>query len=53
LIENDNNQTIIAKGSPSDLKTIEDILEKIDVKKPQVLIEAFLVEVSPTCNRVY
>ena len=48
LIENDNNQTIIAKGSPSDLKAIENILEKIDVKKPQVLIEAFLVEVSPT-----
>jgi len=48
LIDNDNNQTIIAKGSPSDLKSIENILEKIDVKKPQVLIEAFLVEVSPT-----
>ena len=48
LIDNDNNQTIIAKGSPSDLKSIENILEKIDVKKPQVLIEAFLVEVSPS-----
>ena len=48
LIENDDNKTLIAKGSPSDLMQIETILDKIDVKKPQVLIEAFLVEVSPS-----
>ena len=48
LIENDENKTLIAKGSSSDLNQIETILNKIDVKKPQVLIEAFLLEVSPS-----
>ena len=38
----------LAKGTSSDLNQIEIILNKIDVKKPQVLIEAFLLEVSPT-----
>jgi len=48
LIENDENKTLIAKGTPAELMQIETLLEKIDIKKPQVLIEAFLVEVSPT-----
>ena len=45
---NDENKTIIAQGSDKQLDEIEVILNKIDIKKPQILIEAFLVEVKPT-----
>ena len=48
IVENDENKTLMVKASQSQLNEIEKILSKIDVKKPQVLIEAFLVEVSPT-----
>jgi len=48
LVDNDESKTLLAKGTSSDLNQIETILNKIDVKKPQVLIEAFLLEVSPT-----
>jgi type IV pilus assembly protein PilQ len=44
----DENKTIIAQGTDKQLDEIEVILNKIDVKKPQILIEAFLVEVKPT-----
>ena len=44
----DENKTIIAQGTDKQLDEIEIILYKIDVKKPQILIEAFLVEVKPT-----
>lgn len=45
---NDENKTIIAKGLPCQIDEVEILLDKLDVKKPQVLIEAFLVEVKPT-----
>jgi type IV pilus assembly protein PilQ len=44
----DETKTIIAQGPDKQLDEIEIILNKIDVKKPQILIEAFLVEVKPT-----
>ena len=44
----DENKTIIAQGTDKQLDEIEIILNKIDIKKPQILIEAFLVEVKPT-----
>jgi len=45
---NDDNKTIIAKGPPCDIDQVEVLLNKLDVKKPQILIEAFLVEVKPS-----
>ena len=45
---NDDNKTIIAKGPPCDIDQVEVLLDKLDIKKPQILIEAFLVEVKPT-----
>jgi len=47
----DENKTIIAQGTDKQLDEIEIILNKIDVKKPQILIEAFLVEVKPTFEK--
>ena len=42
------NQTLIVKGSYKQIDEIEKILNQLDQKKPQILIEAFIVEVSPT-----
>ena len=48
ITENDENKTLIVKGTMKQIDEIERILNTIDNKKPQILIEAFLVEVSPT-----
>ena len=48
MTENDENQTLIVKGTYKQIDEIEKILDQIDQKKPQILIEAFIVEVSPT-----
>ena len=45
---NDENQTLIVKGTYRQIDEIEKILNQLDQKKPQILIEAFIVEVSPT-----
>ena len=45
---NDENQTLIVKGTYKQIDEIEKILDQLDQKKPQILIEAFIVEVSPT-----
>ena len=44
-ISNDQN-SIIADGSPNDLKRIEEFLERIDKPLPQVELEVKLIEVS-------
>ena len=48
MTENDVNQTLIVKGAYRQIDEIEKILNWLDQKKPQILIEAFIVEVSPT-----
>ena len=48
MTENDENQTLIVKGTYREIDEIEKILDQLDQKKPQILIEAFIVEVSPT-----
>ena len=48
MTENDENQTLIVKGTYKQIDEIEKILDQLDQKKPQILIEAFIVEVSPT-----
>jgi type IV pilus assembly protein PilQ len=48
MTENDENQTLIVKGTYKAIDEIEKILDQLDQKKPQILIEAFIVEVSPT-----
>ena len=48
LNANDENNTLIAQASASQLDEMERLLNKIDIKKAQVLIEAFLLEVAPT-----
>jgi len=47
MTENDENQTLIVKGTYKQIDEIEKILDQLDQKKPQILIEAFILEVSP------
>ena len=48
MTENDTNQTLVVKGTYKQIDEIEKILNQLDQKKPQILIEAFIIEVSPT-----
>ena len=48
--DNDNKKLIV-KGTPDQFDAVEAVLNKIDVKRPQVLIEAFVLEVNPTFER--
>ena len=45
---NDENKTLVVKGTVKQINKIEELLNTLDVKKPQILIEAFLVEVTPS-----
>ena len=47
MTENDENQTLIVKGTYKQIDEIEKILDQLDQKKAQILIEAFILEVSP------
>jgi len=48
IVADDANRKIIVTGSKKTFEEIETYLDTVDVKKPQVLIEAFLLEVKPT-----
>ena len=51
FMADDLNKTLIVQGEKSQLNKVEEILNTIDVKKAQILIEAFIVEVSPKFER--
>ena len=51
FVADDLNKTIVVQGVKDQINRIEEILNTIDVKKAQILIEAFIVEVSPTFER--
>lgn len=44
---NDVGKTLVVQGTKSQLNEVENLLNTIDIKKPQVLIEAFIVEAKP------
>ena len=52
IITADNpNLKLVVQGSMPQFEKIETLLDKIDVKKPQILIEAFIVEAKPKFER--
>jgi len=51
MTENDETQTLIVKGTYKQIDEIEKILNQLDQKKPQILIEAFILEVAPTFSQ--
>ncbi|MEO0510989.1 MAG: secretin N-terminal domain-containing protein [Verrucomicrobiota bacterium] len=46
LSPDERTNSIVAYGTKQDLKTIADLIEKIDIPLPQVLIEAVITEVT-------
>ena len=53
LSADDRTNSIVAYGTQQDLKTLKDLIEKIDIPLPQVLIEAIITEVSLNDNRQF
>ena len=51
FMADDLNKTLIVQGVKSQINRVEEILNTLDVKKAQILIEAFIVEVSPKFER--
>ena len=47
----DANRKLIVKGTADQFDAVEVVLNKIDIKRPQILIEAFVLEVAPTFER--
>lgn len=45
------NNTVLARGNPSVLTEIQNIIDQIDIPRMQVLIEAAIVEVNTEINR--
>ena len=38
-----SNNQLLVRGSPEDLNLVEEIIEKVDIERKQVLIEAYLI----------
>ena len=47
FIANDVNKTLAVQGTTLQVARIENLLNTLDIKKAQILIEAFIVEASP------
>ncbi|NDB81113.1 hypothetical protein EB155_14735, partial [archaeon] len=43
LINDENNNQLLVKGTPDELNMVEKILDQVDIEKKQVLIEAYIV----------
>ena len=46
LINDENNNQLLVKGTPEELNMVEKILDQVDIEKKQVLIEAYIVNAS-------
>lgn len=53
LSADERTNAIVAYGTQQDLKTLKELIEKIDIPLPQVLIEAIITEVSLNDNRQF
>jgi len=53
LSADERTNSIVAYGTTQDLKTIAELIEKIDIPLPQVLIEAIITEVSLNESRQF
>lgn len=52
LSADERTNSIVAYGTQQDLKTLRELIEKIDIPLPQVVIEAIITEVNLTENQV-
>ena len=51
ITEESATRSIIVRGKKNDLDTVDKVLQEIDIKTQQVLIEAFIVKASSTFER--
>jgi type IV pilus assembly protein PilQ len=51
LVPDDRSNFIVVRGSKTDLEEVVQIVTKLDVRTPQVLIESNLIETTPTFSR--
>lgn len=51
LAADERTNSIVAYGTEQDLKTLKDLIEKIDIPLPQVLIEAVITQVTLSENQ--
>jgi general secretion pathway protein D len=47
----EQTNTVVMSGSPHIIKTLEDVIEKLDIRRAQVLVEAVIAEVSEDASR--
>ena len=51
IVPDERSNTIIIRGSKNDLEEVVEIVSRLDVRTPQVLIESNLIETTPTFSR--
>ena len=50
LINDESNNQLLAKGTPEQLNIVESLIDKVDIEKKQVLIEAYIINASDSFN---
>ena len=48
-----SNNQLLVRGSPEDLNLVEEIIEKVDIERKQVLIEAYLINATDNFNEKF
>jgi type IV pilus secretin PilQ/predicted competence protein len=51
VVPDDRSNFIVVRGSKTDLEEVVEIVTRLDVRTPQVLIESNLIETTPTFSR--
>jgi type IV pilus assembly protein PilQ len=51
LVPDDRSNLIVVRGSKTDMDEVVEIVTRLDVRTPQVLIESNLIETTPTFSR--
>ena len=50
LINDETNNQLLAKGTPEQLNIVESLIDKVDIEKKQVLIEAYIINATDSFN---
>ena len=53
ISDDPGNNQLLVRGSPEDLNLVETIIEKVDLEKKQVLIEAYLINATDDFNEQF
>ena len=50
LINDESNNQLLVKGTPEQLNLVESVIDKVDIEKKQVLIEAYIINATDNFN---